>query len=57
MILIDFFTEALRICSPKFLNEEFEIIKTSFSKAQYPILSFNVPKQKSYAFTNTHPTI
>ena len=34
-ILIGFFLRALRICSPKFLNKEFEDIHNSFSKLQY----------------------
>ena len=55
--LIGFFLRAIRICSPKYLNEEFEHIHNSFSKLQYPNLSLTVPKQKPLISTNTHPTI
>ena len=50
-ILIVFFLRTLRICSPNFLNEEFEHIKNSFSKLQYPKSFIHHTKSKA---TNIH---
>ena len=41
-----FFPESPKNLLPKFLNEEFEHIKNSFSKLQYPNLSFTALNQK-----------
>ena len=46
-ILIGFFLRALRICTPKFLDEEFEHISRSFTSLQYPIAFIQRAKSKA----------
>ena len=35
-IIIGFYFRALRICTPNFLNDEFDYIENSFMQLQYP---------------------